>query len=136
MWKYKGKEIKELNDIPDGDKAVGFVYVITNKLNGRFYIGKKNFKRVTKKKRKGAKRFTHTTIESNWLTYCGSSQYLSKDIKELGIDNFDKEILMVCYSKKTLTYYEMKYQIDLDVLRVDSYNGTILGKFFRRDLNI
>lgn len=37
-WKYKGKAIKT---IPEG--AYGFVYEITNKVNGMKYIGKKFF---------------------------------------------------------------------------------------------
>jgi hypothetical protein len=40
---------------------------------------------------------------------------------------------MVCASKKLLTYWEAAYQIKLDVLLIDGYNDTVLGKFFKAD---
>ena len=51
QWTYKGKQIDEL---PEGCEA--FVYLITNKVNGMMYVGKKLAKfKVTKKPLKGKK---------------------------------------------------------------------------------
>jgi hypothetical protein len=40
----------------------------------------------------------------------------------------------MCPTKKQLTYAELFYQIQYNVLVVDSYNDNILGKFYRKDL--
>jgi len=124
---------------------VGFVYKITNKTNGKFYIGKKVFwnNRKTKLTKKEiaeqtgpGRKPTHKVVtkESDWLTYWGSNKDLLADIQELGMDNFERKILTLCKSKKELTYWEMHYQCKEEVLLVNAYNDNILGKFFTQDL--
>jgi len=124
---------------------VGFVYKITNKTNGKFYIGKKVFwnNRKTKLTKKElaeqtgpGRKPTHKVVtkESDWLMYWGSNKALLEDIQELGMDNFERKILKLCKSKKQLTYWEMHYQCKEEVLLVDAYNDNILGKFFTQDL--
>ena len=124
---------------------VGFVYKITNKINGKFYIGKKVFwnNRKTKLTKKEiaeqtgpGRKPTHKVVtkESDWLTYWGSNKDLLADIQELGMDNFERKILTLCKSKKELTYWEMHYQCKEEVLLVNAYNDNILGKFFTQDL--
>jgi len=39
MWLYKGKEIKELSDMPGN--PFGFIYVVKHTPTGRKYLGKK-----------------------------------------------------------------------------------------------
>ena len=125
----------------------GFVYKITNLTNGKFYIGKKFFwynkkKKLTKKQlaeQTGPGRKSTTEIvkvESDWKTYWGSSKELLADIKSLGEDNFECQILKLCKNKKQLTYFEMHYQCKHDCLVCPSltYNDNILGKFFSKDL--
>jgi len=125
----------------------GFVYVIKNKVTGRIYIGKKVFwnnlkKKLTKteiQEQTGpGRKPTHKIItkESNWMMYWGSNKELLQDVKELGVENFERRILKLCKSKKELTYYELHYQCKEEVLIRDSYNDNILGKFYRRDLLI
>src|SRR6056300_1792538 len=124
---------------------VGFVYKITNKTNGKFYIGKKVFwnNRKTKLTKKEiaeqtgpGRKPTHKVVtkESDWLKYWCSNKDLLADIQELGMDNFERKILTLCKSKKELTYWEMHYQCKEEVLLVDAYNDNILGKFFTQDL--
>ncbi len=72
----------------------------------------------------------------DWQNYWGSSQPLLEDIEKLGKDKFTKEILMICSNKKLLNYWEVAYQIKEDVLLKDSYNATILGKYYRKDFII
>jgi hypothetical protein len=125
--------------------SFGFIYKITNLETNKFYIGKKVFihnkkKKLTKKEiaeQSGPGRKPTTKVvqaESDWKTYWGSSKDLLADVKLLGEDKFEKLILTTCSSKKSLTYYELFYQVHYNVLRVESYNDNILGKFFRKDL--
>ena len=121
-WQYNGKEVSELPE-----NCVGFVYLITNITNNKKYIGKKlaRFK-VTKKPLKGKKNKRHSTKESDWRTYWGSSDRLNEDVAQLGTDNFTREILYYCESKGELSYLEAKEQFDRSVLESDEYyNGII-----------
>ena len=115
------------------EDCAGFVYLITNNITGRKYIGKKlaRFKRTTyrvvklkngNKKRKKIK----GTIDSDWQTYYGSSPELSKDIEQLGIENFSREILYYCKTKSECSYIEAREQFSRRVLESDDYyNGHI-----------
>lgn len=127
-WLYDAKEITELPE-----DCAGFVYLITNKLSGRMYIGKKlaKFKKTTyktvklkngKKKRKKIR----GTIDSDWQTYYGSSPELTKDVLELGTENFQRQILYFCRSKAECSYIEAREQFSRRVLESnDYYNGHI-----------
>jgi hypothetical protein len=134
--------------IPLGDDFTtdnyGFIYKITNLESNKFYIGKKAFfhnkkKKLTKKElaeQTGPGRKSTTKVEqvdSGWRNYWGSSKELLADVKLLGEDKFEREILRFCSTKKQLTYYEIQYQITYNVLFTDSYNDNILGKFYRKD---
>lgn len=125
-------------------KNYGFVYKITNLESNKFYIGKKAFfhnkkKKLTKKELieqtgPGRRSTTKTEqVDSGWRNYWGSSKELLADVKLLGEDKFEKEILKFCPTKKQLTYYEIHYQIKYLVLFTDSYNDNIQGRFFRKD---
>jgi hypothetical protein len=122
----------------------GFIYKITNLETNKFYIGKKSFihnkkKKLTKKEiaeQTGPGRRSSTKIEqvdSGWRKYWGSSKDLLADVKLLGEDKFEREIIKFCPTKKQLTYYEIHYQIQYSVLFTDTYNDNILGKFYRKD---
>lgn len=142
-WFHKEKEYSKLEDFPED--CFGFVYKITNVCSGRVYVGRKVLynnltKALTKteiaqwsapgrvpKKRKVKK-------ESDWESYWGSNKHLKLDMAELGEHCFTREVLTVCKTKKQLTYYEIYWQMRLDVLSIDSYNDNISGKFYRKDL--
>jgi hypothetical protein len=92
QWTYQGNIIDEL---PEGCEA--FVYLITNKVNGMMYVGKKLAKfKVTKKPLKGKKNKRRSTKESDWREYYGSSDRLNADVAALGADKFTREILYLC----------------------------------------
>ena len=108
-------------------EAFGMIYLITNKVTNRKYIGKKQC--VSKVKRpplKGKTRKRITIKESDWRTYTGSSNELNADIAKYGKENFSFEILEWGGSKWELAYAEAKKQIECSVLFDDSfYNGML-----------
>jgi hypothetical protein len=124
--------------------AYGYVYKTTNVLNGRIYIGKKAYKHKIKKKLtkkelaalpKGSrKKIKYILKDSGWETYYGSCKELQDDIKAKGKENFKVELIKECYSRKSLSYWEVYYQFHYNVLQRDSYNGNIMGRFYRKDI--
>ena len=127
-WLYEQTLVETLPE-----DCVGFVYLITNKLTGRKYIGKKlakfsktaykvvKLKNGTKKKKK-----IRSKIDSDWQEYYGSSPELTKDVVALGVENFDREILYYCRSKSECSYIEAREQFARRVLESnDYYNGHI-----------
>lgn len=109
------------------ENMFGFIYEITNKVNGKKYIGKKQCcRRVRRKPLKGKTRNRIDHKESDWKTYTSSSKELNEDIQKCGLENFEFRIIKVCGSKWELGYEEIKEQIARDVLRKDEYyNGII-----------
>lgn len=155
-WIYKDKEIKNTDDLPKG--TIGFIYLIENLTNDKFYIGKKDLFHVTNpeiskkkyeeyklqgvpvtktKNRKLSKagnpvwryKLKNKTTETNWKTYKGSNQPLLEDISKG--HKIRRTILQVCFSQKELTYRELEQIVKHDCLdRCDCYNGNILGKIY------
>lgn len=115
------------------EDCVGFVYLITNTVSGRKYIGKKLAKfakttyKVVKLKNGNKKRKKiRSKIDSDWLTYYGSNDELNKDIQTLGPEKFTREILYYCTSKAQCSYIEAREQFRHQVLESDAYyNGQI-----------
>lgn len=117
------------------ENLVAFVYLITNTINGRKYIGKKIFTFTNRVKRAGKKRRVIKKKPSDWKKYYGSSEELLADLEQQGPLTFKRDILWLCHSKKQASYYEIQEMIDRRVLTDRSYyNSNILGKFFPRDL--
>lgn len=127
MWTYQGREVTE----DEIESHTGFVYLITNLTNNKKYVGKKLFKSTRTKTIKGKRKKVKS--DSDWRDYYGSNAILKEDVKQLGAENFKREILKLCKSKGTANYYEMKYQIQFEVLeRPDEYyNEWIIVKVHR-----
>lgn len=131
MWTLNNQPFTE-----PGEKDYGFVYLITNNVTGRRYVGKKLFwNRKTKQVKGKKKRFL---VESDWRDYYGSNDELKADIEKLGIDNFTRVILYLCPSKGECNYMEAKVQFDLDVLRHPDqfYNNWIMVRTHRKHLKL
>lgn len=136
-WTHKSKCLYEP---PEGE--FGYVYLITNKKDGKIYVGKKQFTHATKaklskkviKSLNTRKRVVRGTKDSGWLSYFGSSKALLADIQLLGESNFSREILCFCKNKSELTYMEIHWQIHKEVFFNPSYNGWIGGKVFKSKL--
>ena len=127
-WLYENIEIQELPE-----DCVGFVYLITNNLTGRKYIGKKlakfsktTYKTVTLKNGNKKRKRIRSKIDSDWQLYYGSNVELNRDIERLGAENFTREILFYCQSKAACSYIEAREQFRHRVLESDDwYNGQI-----------
>lgn len=109
------------------ESTFGFIYEITNTVTGKKYIGKKQCKAKLKRKPlKGKKNRRIEIKESDWKEYTSSSTELNEDILKYGKDKFIFKIIRACGSKWELAYFEIKEQIDKNVLmRDDYYNGII-----------
>ena len=127
-WLFESQQITELPE-----ECVGFVYLITNNITGRKYIGKKlakfsktTYKTVKLKNGKKKRKKIRSKIDSDWQLYYGSSPELSKDVELLGPENFTREILYYCRSKSECSYIEAREQFARRVLESDDYyNGHI-----------
>lgn len=121
------EECSTFISINSTEEIFGFVYMITNTINGKRYIGKKQcWKTIKMPPLKGKKNKRHKLKESDWKSYTGSCNDLNNDIKELGMNKFTFEILQYCRNKWELSYYELKHQMNYDVLVEDGfYNGII-----------
>ena len=100
-WYYADEIVESLPE-----DCVGFVYIITNMTSGRMYIGKKlakfsktTYKTVKLKNGTKKKKKIRSKIDSDWRDYYGSSPELTKDVTQLGTENFRREILFYCKSK-------------------------------------
>ena len=131
-WRYDGK-IFDTIDIGDN---FGFVYLITNKSNGRSYIGRKYFRsfRTPPGKKRKVKQ------ESDWKKYYGSCPELKEDVKKYGKEIFSREILSLHVTKGQCNYEETK-QLFLNNVLIEAlddgspayYNSNILGRYMRKD---
>ena len=129
MWLYNGKEIGD--DEIEGYAA--FVYIITNLVDNKRYIGKKIFTSIRRKKVKGKTRRKKVQKESDWKSYYGSNKSLQADIERLGQDKFEREIVKLCKTRGTASYWEAKLQMQHEVLEKpdDFYNDWIMVKVHR-----
>ena len=127
-WLYENQTIKVLPE-----DCIGFVYLITNTLSGRKYVGKKlakfsktSYRVVKLKNGKKKRKKIKSKIDSDWQQYYGSNIELNKDIEQLGSENFTREILYYCRSKAECSYVEAREQFTRKVLETnDYYNGHI-----------
>lgn len=128
-WMHQGKVTE---DLPEG--CIGFVYLITNKISGRKYVGQKlalsakpQFRTVLLKT--GAKKTIRIPGEhtDDWRSYFGSNQELLKDIELLGSGEFNREILHFCKSRSECSYLEAKEQFARSVLESDDYYNRLIS---------
>ena len=128
QWIYKNQPVEQLPE-----ECVGFVYIITNTVSGRMYVGKKlarfkttRYKMHTQKNGKKVRKKIRGAVASDWQEYYGSSDQLNRDVEYIGRDSFRREILYYCRSKAECNYIEAREQFTRKVLESDQYyNGHI-----------
>ncbi|WCZ66380.1 homing endonuclease [Yersinia phage MHG19] len=85
------------------------IYKITNKINGKIYVG------------------AHATVDVN-DSYMGSGVNIIKSIKKYGKENFDKHILHNFSSSEEMYVKEAEIVNEDFVMRADTYNAALGGK--------
>jgi hypothetical protein len=120
-WQYNNIDFTE-TDIGDN---YGFVYIITNLITNKKYVGKKFFYSLRTKVVKGKKK--RIKISSDWQTYYGSNTELQNDVKLHSEASFKREIIHLCKTKGECGYLEAKEQFEREVLESsDYYNSWIM----------
>lgn len=119
-WLWNGAPI---NEIPSNHKS--FVYLFTNKITGKQYIGFKTAVSRSTRVVKGKKKKTEK--ESDWKTYYSSSQEVLHDVAKYGRGNFVREIIALTVNKSVGKYFEAYYQFTRAVLLDEDryYNGIV-----------
>lgn len=133
MWYFNNELFDPKPEQLDPKVNIGFVYLITNLVNGRKYIGKKLFFSSKSKQVNGKKK--KTKIESDWRKYYGSNAAIQQDVKDLGPTNFRREILYFCKSKSECSYWEAYEQFTRKaILDKNYYNDWLTCKITRKHL--
>lgn len=129
-WLHNNEPVDEI----DIKQYPAFVYLITNLVDRRFYIGYKQTSFVKTKQVKGKKK--RHQVESDWREYWSSSEELKADVERLGADKFKREILYFCKSKSMASYLELREQIDRRVMENPelTYNGIVNARVSRMHL--
>lgn len=131
MWLYEGNEFTE---VPEN--IIGFVYIITNTITGRQYIGKKLFSFSRRKSVRGRRK--RVRVESDWREYYGSNKELLHDVATHGPGSFQRTILHLCSNKGQCNYLEAKLQFQHGVLENPTkwYNEWIMCKVHRKHVKL
>lgn len=88
----------------------GFIYITTNHVNGKQYIGQRKYDKQEK-----------------WKEYLGSGVILSKAIKKYGAENFSKQIIEDCDTKEELNLKEKFWINYYDAVNSDNFYNIAEG---------
>ena len=88
----------------------GFIYITTNIINGKKYIGQRRFDSNCK-----------------WKDYLGSGVHLKYAIKFYGKENFIKEIITISYNKHELDLMEIEFIKNHDAVNSEDYYNISFG---------
>lgn len=84
----------------------GFIYITTCMINGKRYIGQRQFKNY------GGKR---------WDKYLGSGTIFLKAVKKYGRDSFYRDIVAIAYSKEELDNLEIEWIKNYNAVENDDF---------------
>ncbi|MCY9005656.1 GIY-YIG nuclease family protein [Peribacillus frigoritolerans] len=94
------------------DNKYGYIYITTNKINGKQYIGK------------------HSRFDIN---YIGSGTELKLAIKEFGKENFENEVIAYAFSNEHLNELERSYIKIFNAVKASNfYNLAPSGEWQKR----
>lgn len=92
------------------NEPYGFIYITTNMVNGKKYLGQKRFE-----------------YGNDWHSYLGSGQALRAAIDLYGKENFSRCIVCFCYSEDELNQAEYDLSVFLDVVKNPNWYNMIFG---------
>lgn len=99
----------------------GFIYITTNIVNGKRYIGKKTFDK-----------------KNAWRSYLGSGVALKCAIDKYGKENFKRVIICFAYTEEELCIYEKQYIKMFNAVKSNNFYNLADGgegyNFFGSDL--
>jgi len=117
-WVWRGQPLTET---PKG--YVGFVYVIHDSYNDRYYIGMKAFSWLVAGK--GSRR---RRVDSDWRTYTGSSVELNEAIRRHGVHWFDRWVLSMHRTKGSLRMEEVRQILVRDAINDPRFYNLTCGR--------
>lgn len=88
----------------------GFIYITTNHINNKKYIGQKKYDKY-----------------DHWKTYLGSGILLSRAINKYGRENFSKEIIEECETRDKLNAREKYWIFYHDAVNSDKFYNLASG---------
>ena len=80
----------------DANEYYGFIYITTNNINGKRYIGQKKF---------DSPKSNHY---NKWITYLGSGKVIKQAIEIYGEKNFTRQIISFCKTKEEMDKQEIE----------------------------
>ncbi|WP_252238995.1 NUMOD3 domain-containing DNA-binding protein [Clostridium sp. VAP51] len=86
----------------------GFIYITTNVINGKRYIGQRKF-------------------SNGWDSYLGSGKILKQAIEKEGKENFVKDIVAIAYCKVELNNLEIDFIKDYNAINDDNFYNIAKG---------
>jgi len=105
---FKEEIVKEV-EILD---PYGFIYITTNMINGKKYIGQSTFNKNKK-----------------WKVYLGSGKILAQAINKYGKENFNKEIVAITYSQEDSNKLEIEFIENHNAVQSHDYYNIALGGY-------
>lgn len=87
----------------------GFIYITTNLVNGKRYLGQKTFD------------------DGSWKRYLGSGKAFRAALNLYKKENFRRDIIYICYSKKELNDVEYKLSVFLNVVEDPDWYNLVYG---------
>ena len=84
---------------------IGAVYKITNRLNGKVYVGQ-----------------TTRPVEERFRGHKYGSLFVDKEIQKYGVENFTVEVLEECETTKQLREQEIFWMVELNSIYPNGYN--------------
>lgn len=86
----------------------GFIYITTNAINGKKYIGQRQFYKY-------------------WKSYLGSGINIRKAIKKYGKENFSREIVGIAYNQAELNLLEIEFIQKYNAIKSKEYYNVAFG---------
>lgn len=90
------------------ENPYGFIYITTNMVNGKKYLGQKGF-------------------DKYWDSYLGSGTVFKKAMEKYGRENFSRNIVLFCFSEDELNQAEYDLSVFLNVVEDENWYNLCYG---------